>query len=142
MTDRSLDHLHPSLKPLCQQWLDKCKFQAINVTVIETYRSAAEQDRLFAIGREVNGTVIGMTFTKARGGQSKHNFTLNGKPASKAFDFTIINRGECNWDTNTPEWTAAVAIGKALGLVWGGDFPSKQFDADHFELRDDGSVAT
>lgn len=136
MTDRNLDDLHPALLPLCQQWLAKCQDQSIDARVIETYRSAQEQDRLFAIGRDTNGNVIGKTLTKARGGQSKHNITLNdGTPASKAFDFVVMNTdGTCNWNPQTPEWKAAVAIGKAFGLVWGGDFPSHQFDADHFQI--------
>jgi peptidoglycan L-alanyl-D-glutamate endopeptidase CwlK len=136
MTDRNLDDLHPDLKPLCQQWLDKCHAQQINARVIETYRSAQEQDRLFAIGRDANGNIIGRTFTKARGGQSKHNITLpDGTPASKAFDFTIISDdGTCNWNPESPPWKAAVAIGKVLGLVWGGDFPANQMDCDHFQI--------
>ena len=136
MTDRNLNDLHPDLKPLCELWLARCKTQSINARVIETYRSAQEQDRIFAIGRDANGNVIGKTLTRARGGQSKHNITLDdGTPASKAFDFVIINAdGSCNWNPATPQWQAAVAIGKALGLRWGGDFPSRQYDADHFEL--------
>jgi peptidoglycan L-alanyl-D-glutamate endopeptidase CwlK len=136
MTDRDLNDLHPDLKPLCQQWLDKCKAQSINARVIETYRSAQKQDADFAIGRDANGNVIGKTITKARGGQSKHNITLNdGTPASKAFDFVIINDdGTCNWNPQTPEWKAAVAIAKGLGLTWGGDFPAHQMDCDHLEI--------
>ena len=137
MTDRSLDDLHPDLKPLCQQWLARCHAQAIGARVIETYRSAADQDRAYAVGRDAHGNVVGRTITKARGGRSKHNCTLNGRPASRAFDFVVVNAdGTCNWDPATPEWKAAVAIGKALGLRWGGDFPSHQMDADHFELAD------
>lgn len=136
MTDRSLDDLHPDLKPLCQEWLDTCQARQIAARVIETYRPAREQDRLFAIGRDANGNVVGKTVTKARGGQSKHNTTLNdGTPASKAFDFVVLNAdGTCNWNPQTPPWQAAIAIGKSLGLRWGGDFPSHQFDADHFEI--------
>lgn len=136
MTDRNLDDLHPDLKPLCQQWLDQCQIQQINARVIETYRSTAEQNADYAVGRDADGNVIGRTITKARGGESKHNFTLDdGTPASKAFDFTIINDdGTCNWNPSTPQWQAAVAIGKSLGLRWGGDFPAHQYDADHFEI--------
>lgn len=136
MTDRSLDDLHPDLKPLCQQWLDRCQAQQINARVICTYRSAAEQDRLFAIGRDANGNVVGKTLTKALGGQSKHNFALpDGTPASKAFDFVIINDdGTCNWNPSTPQWKAAVDIGKSLAMHWGGDFPNSQYDADHFQI--------
>jgi peptidoglycan L-alanyl-D-glutamate endopeptidase CwlK len=136
MPDRSLDDLDPELKLLCQQWLDKCQAQQINARVIETYRSVAEQNADYAVGRDEDGNVIGKTITKAKGGQSKHNATLaDGTPASKAFDFVIINDdGSCNWNPATPQWKAAVAIAKDLGLVWGGDFPAHQYDADHLEL--------
>ncbi|WP_020476413.1 M15 family metallopeptidase [Zavarzinella formosa] len=46
----------------------------------------------------------------------------------------INDDGTCNWNPQTPQWKAAVAIGKSLGLKWGGDFPAHQFDADHFEI--------
>lgn len=138
MTDRNLDDLDPRLKSLCGQWLAACQARHINARVIETYRSAADQDKAFAVGRDADGNVVGRTITKARGGQSKHNRTLpDGTPASRAFDFVVINAdGTCNWNPATPEWKAAVAIGKDLGLRWGGDFPAHQYDADHFELPD------
>jgi len=136
MTDRNLAHLHADLQPLCRQFIDQCKAQQIEARVTCTYRSAAEQDRLFASGRDASGKVVGKIVTKARGGQSQHNTTLNdGTPASRAFDFVVMNDdGSCNWNPNTPQWKAAVAIGKALGLAWGGDFPAKFFDACHFQL--------
>ena len=130
MNDRNLDDLHPTLKPLCQSWLDKCEAQEIHAEVIYTWRSSAEQDVLYAQGRTAPGKIV----TNARGGQSKHNFTLSGKPASKAFDFVIVNDdGSANWNPNSPQWKAAVAIGKGLGLVYGGDWNSIK-DFDHFEL--------
>ena len=135
MTDRSLDDLHPDLKPLAEQWLANCHEQGIDARIIETYRSAAQQDADYAVGRDAQGRVVGRTITKARGGQSKHNFTLpGGTPASKAFDFFIESGGKANWNPASPEWQAAVAIGKSLGLAWGGNFPQHQMDCDHFEI--------
>lgn len=130
MIDKDINHLHPDLQPLCRAWLDKCKQQSIDARVIYTWRSTAEQDALYAQGRTKPGKIV----TNAKGGQSKHNFTLNGKPASKAFDWCIINPdGSANWNPNSPEWKAAVAIGKQLGLVWGGEFKSI-LDYCHFEI--------
>lgn len=130
MADRNLDHLHPTLKPLCKKWLDKCQQESIGAIITFTWRSIAEQDALYAQGRTAPGRIV----TNARGGKSKHNFTLDGKPASKAFDFAIKNRdGTLNWDPESPEWKTAVAIGKALSLTWGGDFRSI-LDYCHFEI--------
>ncbi|QEL14804.1 M15 family metallopeptidase [Limnoglobus roseus] len=131
MNDRDINHLHPDLQPLCRKWLAQCHEQVIDSFVIYTWRSPAEQDALYAQGRTAPGKII----TNAKGGQSKHNFTLpDGTPASKAFDFAIRRKdGTLNWSVGSSEWKAAVAIGKALGLIWGGDFRSI-IDSDHFEL--------
>lgn len=131
MNDRNIEHLHPDLKPLCLMWLAKCKEQQINAEIIFTWRSVAEQDALYAQGRTAPGKIV----TNARGGQSAHNITLfDGTPASRAFDFVIVNDdGTANWNPDSPQWRAAVAIGKQLGLVWGGDWHSIK-DYDHFEL--------
>lgn len=131
MNDRDPSHLHPGLQPLCQQWLDRCAQQQIKAEIIFTWRSIAEQDALYAQGRTAPGKIV----TNAKGGQSKHNFTLpDGTPASKAFDFVILNPdGTANWNPQSPLWQAAVAIGKQIGLVWGGDWHSIK-DYDHFEI--------
>jgi peptidoglycan LD-endopeptidase CwlK len=135
MTDRNLDDLHPALRPLCEQWLAKCKEQSINAVVYGTYRSDAEQAKDYAVGRDANGNIIGKILTKAKPGQSKHNFTIDGKPASKAFDWFIQDSdGTPNWNPRSVEWQTAVVIGKGLGLKWGGDFPRQFIDADHFEI--------
>lgn len=133
MSDRSLEHLHPDLKPLCQAWLDKCHAQQIDARVCETYRSVSDQNKAYAVGRDASGKRVGKILTNAKGGQSPHNFTIDGKPASKAFDWFIQRpNGTANWDANSPEWKAAVAIGKAMGLEWGGDF--SWHDNDHFQI--------
>ena len=131
MNDRDLNHLHPALQPLCRRWLATCHQQAIDSFVTYTWRSAGEQDALYTLGRTAPGKIV----TNARGGQSPHNFTLpDGTPASRAFDFAIRRKdGTLNWSVGSSEWKAAVAIGKALGLVYGGDFQSIK-DFDHFEL--------
>jgi peptidoglycan L-alanyl-D-glutamate endopeptidase CwlK len=131
VNDRDIHHLHPDLQPLCITWLAECQERQVAAILTNTYRSPAEQDALYAQGRTAPGRIV----TNARGGQSQHNFTLpGGKPASKAFDFAIKRRdGSLIWDINSPEWKAAVAIGKNLGLVWGGDFKSIH-DYCHFQL--------
>lgn len=131
MNDRDINHLHPDLQPLCRKWLAMCHQQAIDSFITYTFRSFAEQEVLYALGR----TAVGKIVTNARPGQSKHNFTLpDGTPAAKAFDFAIRRKsGTLNWNVGSSEWKAAIAIGKELGLIWGGDFRSR-FDGDHFEI--------
>lgn len=128
MSSRSLDDLHPILKPIAIQFLDDCKSERIEAFITCTYRSAAEQDEMYALGR----TKPGKRVTNAKGGQSEHNTTLAGKPAARAFDIAIRVNGILNWDTSHPHWKRVGQIGKALGLVWGAEWRLR--DWPHFEL--------
>lgn len=131
MPSRSLDDLHPDMKPLAEQFLQKCSDQGIDAFLTCTYRSNAEQDADYAKGRTSPGQVI----TNARGGQSAHNCTdANGNPAAKAFDFAIRDDdGRLDWNPHDADWQAAIRIGKALGLVSGGDWKSIK-DWPHMEM--------
>lgn len=129
MKDRDHNHLHPDLRPLLEQWLEVCHAQDIGAFLDEGYRSIERQNALYAQGRFTPGKIV----TQAKGGQSKHNFTLNGKPASKAFDFFIQKAdGSLNWNPHSTEWRTAATIGKSLGLVYGGDWSFH--DYAHFQL--------
>lgn len=130
MSSRSIDDLHPILKPLCIQFLADCKAEGIQAFLTCTYRSSKEQDELYAQGR----TAPGRKVTNAKGGQSQHNTTLNGKPAARAFDIAIKGPGGAlNWDIHHRHWKRVGEIGKSLGLNWGGDWTSIK-DYPHFEL--------
>ncbi len=85
------------------------------------FRSIAEQNRLFAQGRTKPGKIV----TKARGGESKHNF-------GKAVDFAVIEKGKIVWDVPFYKKT----IGKyaqTVGVSWGGNWKSFK-DYPHVEL--------
>lgn len=126
---RALEHLHPILKPICVQFLADCKAEGIEAFLTTTYRSPEEQNALYAQGR----TKPGKRVTNAKAGQSEHNFETNGVPASRAFDIAIKGPGgSLNWDASHRHWKRAGEIGKALGLVWGGDWKIR--DMPHFEL--------
>ena len=131
MSDRDLNDLDPALLSLCQQWLDACHAQGINVFITQTYRSDAEQDADYAQGRTTPGNII----TNAQAGQSAHNCTLeDGTPASAAFDFAIQGaNGVLDWDASDPAWQTAISIGEGLGLVSGSTWHSIK-DTPHFEL--------
>ena len=122
--------LHPKLQPLYASFVAQAQARGIKTVTSCTYRPAALQDRYYASGRTAPGRII----TNAKGGESPHNCTLGGKPASKAFDIYPVS-GTALAPAGDPRWKALAEIGKGLGLVWGGDFRSIK-DNPHFELPD------
>jgi peptidoglycan L-alanyl-D-glutamate endopeptidase CwlK len=129
MASRRIEDLHPILRPLAVQFIADCVAEGIRVIITCTYRSPEEQDELYAQGR----TKPGRKVTNAKAGQSEHNTQLNGTPAARAFDIAIKDStGKLNWDAHHRHWKRAGEIGKALGLVWGGDWKIR--DLPHFEL--------
>lgn len=99
-----------------------------------TLRTFAEQDALYAQGRTKPGAIV----TKAKGGQSYHNYGL-------AVDIVLLVDKDGNgtfetasWDTKSDfdsdgnsDWQEVVAIFKRYGWEWGGDW--KFVDAPHFQ---------
>jgi peptidoglycan L-alanyl-D-glutamate endopeptidase CwlK len=92
-------------------------------------RTFAEQDALYAQGRTKPGDIV----TKAKGGQSNHNYGF-------AVDIVLIIGGKtASWDTakdwdddKKSDWMECVEIFKLHGWSWGGDW--KKFkDLPHFE---------
>jgi peptidoglycan L-alanyl-D-glutamate endopeptidase CwlK len=99
-----------------------------------TLRTFAEQDALYAQGRTKPGVIV----TKAKGGQSYHNYGL-------AIDIVLLVDKDGNgtfetasWDTKSDfdgdkksDWQEVVAIFKRYGWEWGGDW--RFVDAPHFQ---------
>lgn len=128
-TAKPASTMRPDLVKLCYAFLMNCEKAGIKVKITQTYRSVAEQDALYAQGR----TAPGKKITNARGGQSPHNTTLNGKPFASAFDIVCLDSaGKADW--NSPNFEKAGKIGRECGLVWGGDFKTIK-DMPHFEIR-------
>lgn len=93
-----------------------CAAEHIDILVTCTWRSPAEQERLYAQGRTAPGKVV----TNARAGQSSHNFTVNGKPASLAFDIVPLDGGKPIWAASNPIWQRLGKLGQDAGLEWAG----------------------
>jgi peptidoglycan L-alanyl-D-glutamate endopeptidase CwlK len=101
-----------------------------------TLRTFAEQDALYAQGRtrlfDSKGNRLGIV-TKAKGGQSIHNFGL-------ALDIVLIKDNKtASWEDNIDfdkdgkaDWLEVVDIMKSNGWTWGGDWKSFK-DKPHFE---------
>lgn len=148
---RKLSDLHPEVRAMCEQFLDECEAAGIDVLITSTWRSNSEQDALYAQGRTKPGKIV----TRARGGQSSHNFILNGVPASLAFDVVPLRHGKLIWgtrgdgvdadptddDTDDLElWQRVGAIGKACGLQWYGEPGSPFKEFPHLQHKDASEI--
>lgn len=132
MPSRKIEDLHPALQPICREFLRRCESAGLDILITCTYRSASEQDELYAQGRSKPGRIV----TKAKGGKSSHNATkIDGTPASLAFDVVPLVYGKPTWDEKHPHWQEAGRIGMELGLNWYGrpGAPFREFP--HFELK-------
>ena len=95
--------------------------------VVHTYRSAEEQDELYAQGRTKPGSIV----TNAKGGESDHQDRT-------AIDFAFEEDGSQRptWSTagtDAQDWQLLGAMGKAIGFKWGGDYRRLK-DLGHFTL--------
>lgn len=111
------------LVPLMQRKIDlvleEMKLLGYEMRVTQGYRSIEEQNALYAQGRTTPGLIV----TKARGGDSFHNYGV-------AADFVFRKEGY-----NVPEnlWLTFGTIAKKHGLEWGGDWTSF-IDKPHLQL--------
>ena len=134
LNEQRLAKLHPELAALARTMVALCARAGVPILVAQGLRTWAEQDALYARGRTAPPIGRKYIVTKAKGGQSWHNFGL-------AFDIVVLDAlGKANWDTGHPGWAAAAKIGKSLGLDWGGDWTGFK-DMAHFERTGDLTLA-
>ena len=126
-----IELLHPALRAeakeiyseICERLTGRamCRFS-------HTLRTFAEQDALYAQGRKVVGPIV----TKAKAGQSFHNYGL-------AIDIVLIVDGKtASWDNATDfdkdglsDWQEVVYVFGLYGWEWGGNWKFK--DTPHFQ---------
>jgi phage tail protein X len=126
LNQERLAQLHPGLARRGHSMVELCALAGIGVLVTQGLRSWAEQEALYARGRTAPPIGPGYIVTKARGGQSFHNFGL-------AFDIVVLDAvGKADWDDSHPAWRKAARLGKSVGLAWGGDWKGFK-DRPHFE---------
>lgn len=124
-----LSQLHPALFPLYSQLVADLTAKGYVCRAITTYRAPAQEDALSSAVTSVTSKT------------SKHCFTLNGQPASKAFDLGFFNSdGRYVSDGSDQRYTDAGALWLSyakqhpeLGLVWGGVWHTPH-DPDHFQI--------
>ena len=67
-----IEDLEPQTQALCLAFLQDCEEAGISLRVTHTMRTMDEQAKLYAQGRTLPGAVV----TRARPGQSPHNYGM------------------------------------------------------------------
>jgi peptidoglycan L-alanyl-D-glutamate endopeptidase CwlK len=125
-SEAALANVNPALADKVRAAASQLATLGTYILVVSGLRTAAEQDALYAQGR--NGAP-GHIVTNAKAGYSMHNYGL----AVDVVPYLSGKSGQLNWDSNTPQFRAMVAALEAQGLVWGGEW--KTFpDDDHFQM--------
>lgn len=124
---RDISKLHPELQAKIAELKKLCEAEGLALGIGECYRTAAEQDALYAQGRTKPGAIV----TNGRGSNygSQHQWGI-------AFDFFRNIKGKEYTDYSFFEDVARLA--KSIGLAWGGDWVSFK-DRPHLYLPDWGS---
>lgn len=112
--------LHPRVQPYAVALIRGAAEKSITIKGISGTRTEAEQAALYAQGRSAPGPIV----TYAPPWYSNHNFGL-------AFDIGVFMGGR--YLDASPRYATVGALGKSLGLVWGGDW--RNADEPHFELH-------
>ena len=120
-SEQRLSQIHPSLARHVRALVERLAAKGIHVEITQGLRTFAEQDALFAQGRNQPGKIV----TKARGGQSPHNFGL-------AVDLCPFENGKPNWQASPAVWQQIGHEAERLGLEWGGNW--KFVDMPHVQL--------
>lgn len=124
---RDINQLHPQAKTLAQKLVSECAAQGLVIKITDCVRNKAEQDALYAQGR----TTAGNKVTNVVYPNSMHNWGI-------AFDI-CRNDGKGAYYDDDGFFKKVGAIGKQLGLEWGGDWTSP-VDKPHFQLSGWGST--
>lgn len=115
--------LKPKVAQMARDFIASCEKAGFDLFIDSTYRSAADQDALYALGRTIVPHAI---VTNAKGGQSLHQYGV-------AFDCYPMVAGKIIFDS---PFTQTAPLGKAIGLEWGGDWTTFP-DKPHFQYLAD-----
>ena len=119
-SEGNIQMLLPAAQRKAREFMKAVTDAGITVKIISATRTFAEQDELFSRGRTKPGPKV----SNARGGQSNHNFGV-------AWDIGVFKNGA--YQPESPLYKKVGAIGKSLGLEWGGDWKSFP-DEPHFQV--------
>ncbi len=118
-TSYYISSLNPNVAQQAINFLNLTRANNLDVRTTVVFRSWDEQDRLYAQGRTVPGSVI----TNTRGGGTYHNWGL-------AFDAVPFENGAISNDIS--KYRLMGSLGEQVGLEWGGTFTNNP-DYKHFQ---------
>lgn len=122
-SERYISTLAPKAQIAARRFLTQCKKFDMEVRIISGTRTYEEQEEIFAQGRTKPGKIV----TKARGGQSNHNFGI-------AWDIGIFDGGQYIVDDARYIAKANQVLALCPGLEWGGNWHSIK-DYPHYQLK-------
>jgi peptidoglycan L-alanyl-D-glutamate endopeptidase CwlK len=131
-TEGNIQTLQPEAQKRARRFLTEVSARlasdGLTFKIISGTRTYDEQNNLFAQGRTKPGPIV----TRARGGQSNHNF-------GGAWDIGIFKSGQ--YIPESKLYQSAGAIGKEQNLEWGGDWTGIQ-DEPHFQAIAEKELAS
>lgn len=121
--------LHPKIREEVKTLVELANSKLTShsqIRIVQGLRTFKEQNDIYAQGRSTKGPIV----TRAKGGQSYHNYGL-------AIDFCLlIDEKEISWDVKkdfdgdgTSDWMEVVKVFQEAGYLWGKAFN----DLPHFE---------
>lgn len=133
-----LTGVHPRLATAIRQIRAAMEVLGRPMLITDGVRTAEEQRILWLKGRNAAGQVIDpqKVVTNADGTVKRSNHQLHPDGFGHAVDCTFLDPlGHPRWIERDP-WALYGAMGKTLGLKWGGDWGGL-VDRPHLELPDD-----
>jgi peptidoglycan L-alanyl-D-glutamate endopeptidase CwlK len=130
-SERHIQSLQSVAQTGARRSLKAIRAAGTDARIISGTRTYPEQDSLFRQGRFGNpGPIV----TRARGGQSWHNFGL-------AWDIGIFDPGGRYREDDGP-YVAAAPRGKVPGVTWGGDWTGSFQDNPHYQFIPAGQTVS
>lgn len=114
-TCRDISELTPLAQEACRLFLKECEKRGIDIFITETYRSQERQNELWEQGRTKPGNIVTWTLNSRHTGRKAWDIACKGG--------VLYNAGILYM---------AGAVGKELGITWGGDWATP--DRPHFEI--------
>jgi peptidoglycan L-alanyl-D-glutamate endopeptidase CwlK len=114
-----IETLNPAVQPLARQFILLLNAKGVDAKIISGFRTYEEQKVLYDKFKRGGPQA-------APPGYSNHNFGL-------AFDIGIFEGDK--YLEESPLYRQAGAIGKSVGLMWGGDWSGRAEDEPHYEFR-------
>lgn len=135
---RDLERLEPVTREMARRLIGAAAICGMELYIVHTYRSAAEQLVLYRQGRNEQGEVVdrSQVVTNAKPWYSWHNY---GRAIDVAFEDLL---GKPTWVELRPgDWQLLGQLGERIGFEWGGRTGvGTKGDLGHFQFRDGSTL--